>query len=210
MERTDLGENHGGDLLRREGVGAAEVLDLDLGVAVVINDLEGPRLHVLLDGGVVEAAADQTPGGQRGSANGRTQEQQQQQRSREGLVLDIKDGVDRVHGGLVLGRLTNEALLLGEGDERGGGEATLLVGDDLDIGTLVRGNARVGGAWTSRRWSAMTPNFGQRKAQAGEGRAALRRGSTVGTQSLGRTGSITEIDANGTIVDFVRHFEDWC
>lgn len=188
MERTDLGENHGGDLLRREGVGAAEVLDLDLGVAVVVNDLEGPRLHVLLDGGVVEAAADQTPGGQRGSANGRTQEQQQQQRSREGLVLDIKDGVDRVHGGLVLGRLTNEALLLGEGDERGGGEATLLVGDDLDIGTLVRGNARVGGAWTSRRWSAMTPNFGPAQSASGRGPSSAAAGEHGGHTELGEDG----------------------
>lgn len=64
----------------------------------------------------------------------------------KGGVLDIEDGVGRVHGGLVLGRLTDQALLLREGHEGGGGEATLLVGDDLDIGTLVRGNARVGGA----------------------------------------------------------------
>jgi hypothetical protein len=43
-------------------VGAAEILDLDLGVAVaIVNDLEGPRLHVLLDGRVIEAATDQTP-----------------------------------------------------------------------------------------------------------------------------------------------------
>lgn len=59
---TDLVENHGGDLLGRESVGVTKVLDLDLGVAVaIINDLERPRLHVLLDGGVIEAAADQTP-----------------------------------------------------------------------------------------------------------------------------------------------------
>jgi len=43
-------------------VSAAEILDLDLGVAVaIVNDLEGPRLHVLLDGRVIEAATDQTP-----------------------------------------------------------------------------------------------------------------------------------------------------
>jgi hypothetical protein len=60
---TNLVEDHGGDLLGGEGVGAAEVLDLDLGVAVaIINDLEGPRVHVLLDDGVLEAATDQTPG----------------------------------------------------------------------------------------------------------------------------------------------------
>jgi hypothetical protein len=43
--------------------------------------------------------------------------------------LDIEDGVLWVHGSLVLGRLTNQTLLAGEGDERGSGEATLLVGN---------------------------------------------------------------------------------
>lgn len=43
--------------------------------------------------------------------------------------LDIEDGVLGVHSSLVLGRLTDETLLAGEGHERGGGEATLLVGD---------------------------------------------------------------------------------
>jgi len=61
-------------------------------------------------------------------------------------ILHVKDGVARVHGGLVLGRLTDQALILGEGYERRRGKTTLLVGDDLDIGALVRGNAGVGGA----------------------------------------------------------------
>lgn len=122
-------------------MGAAEVLDLDLGVTVaIVNDLEGPRLHVLLDSGVIEAAADQTPGRET-VVSGRPL---LKKRTPKGAILDIEHGVHRVHGGLVLGRLTNQALVLSEGDERGGGEATLLVGDDLDIGTFVRGNARVG------------------------------------------------------------------
>jgi len=78
-------------------------------------------LHVSLDLGVIEAATDQT--------------------------LGIEDSVGGVHGSLVLGRLTDQTLLLVEGDVRGGGEATLLVGDDLDIGTLVDGNAGVGRAY---------------------------------------------------------------
>lgn len=61
-------------------------------------------------------------------------------------LLDVEDGVRRVHGGLVLGGLANQPLVLSERDERGRGEATLLVGDDLDIGALVCGNAGVGGA----------------------------------------------------------------
>jgi len=44
-------------------------------------------------------------------------------------VLDIEDGVLRVHSSLVLGRLTDQALLARERDEGGGGEGTLLVGD---------------------------------------------------------------------------------
>jgi hypothetical protein len=58
---TCLDENHGGDLLGGEGLGLTEVLNLDSGAAVVIDDLEWPRLDILLDGGVIEAATDQTP-----------------------------------------------------------------------------------------------------------------------------------------------------
>lgn len=61
-------------------------------------------------------------------------------------LLDIEDGVAGVHGSLVLGGLTDQTLLLSERDERRGGEGTLLVGNDLDIVTLVGSNARVGGA----------------------------------------------------------------
>ena len=59
-----LGEDHGGDLLGGEGVDTAEVVNLNLGVAVaIVDNLEGPRLHILLDGGVIDAATDETPGG---------------------------------------------------------------------------------------------------------------------------------------------------
>jgi hypothetical protein len=117
-----LDKDHGGDLLGREGLLLAEVLDLDLGGSVVVDDLERPGLDVLLDGGVVESAADKTPemavrdcSSTRSFSNIHS--------------LDIEDGVDGVHGGLVLGSLTNQTLLGGEGDERRGGEGTLVVGD---------------------------------------------------------------------------------
>ena len=57
-----LGEDHGGDLLGGEGLLLAEVLDGDLRDAVVVDNLERPGLDVLLDGGVIESAADKTPG----------------------------------------------------------------------------------------------------------------------------------------------------
>lgn len=72
---------------------------------------------------------------------------QSSERHRRGYSLDIEDGVDGVHSSLVLGSLTDQTLLVGEGDERRGGERTLLVGNDLDIGTLVRRNAGVGGSF---------------------------------------------------------------
>lgn len=57
-----LSEDHSGDFLRRESLGLTEVLDLDLGaVLAILNDLEWPRLNVLLDGWVIESPSDQTP-----------------------------------------------------------------------------------------------------------------------------------------------------
>jgi hypothetical protein len=65
--------------------------------------------------------------------------------------LGIEDGVAGVHGSIVLGGLTNQTLLVGEGDERRSGEGTLLVGNDFDIATLVDGNAGVGGTCEKKR-----------------------------------------------------------
>jgi hypothetical protein len=117
-----LDEDHGGDFLGRESLGLVEVLDLDLGGSIVVNDLERPGLDVLLDGGVIESAADKTPGmAVRDCSDMRS--------SKFFNSLDIEDGVDGVHGGLVLGGLTDQTLLSGEGNERRGGEGTLVVGD---------------------------------------------------------------------------------
>ena len=141
---ANLDEDHGGDLLGGECLLLAKVLNLDLGVAAIVNDGEGPGLDVLLDGGVIEAATDQTPVVKLIVSKERPNVPAEM----AGFVLDllgIEDGVLGVHGSIVLSSLTNQTLLLSEGDERRGGERTLLVGDDLDIGTLVDGNARVGG-----------------------------------------------------------------
>lgn len=75
-----------------------------------------------------------------------------------GSLLDIEDGVLRVHGSLVLGGFTDQTLLLGEGNEGRGGKATLLVGNDLNIGTLVDGNARVGRAWKVAKIETVSKN----------------------------------------------------
>ncbi len=60
--RAYLEQNHGRDLLGGEGLLLAEVLNLNLGVATIIDDCKRPGLDVLLDGRVIKAAADQTPG----------------------------------------------------------------------------------------------------------------------------------------------------
>ena len=121
---TDLHEDHGRDLLGSEGLVLTEVLDLDSRAATLVNDLEGPRLNILLHDGVIETATNQTPF---------IPSSQHQITHRLATVardsLDVEDGVLRVHGSLVLGSLTDQTLLVGERNERGSSIATLVVGN---------------------------------------------------------------------------------
>lgn len=57
-----LDEDHGGDLLGRERLLLAEILDLHLGTAVIVDHLERPGFNILLDGWVVKSPSDETPG----------------------------------------------------------------------------------------------------------------------------------------------------
>ena len=103
---THLGEDHGGDLLGSEGLLLTLELDLDDGLASLVDDLEWEVLHVGLDLSIGELAANE--------------------------ALGVEDGVVRVHGDLVLGRITDQTLGVGEGNERGSGAVTLVVGNDLN------------------------------------------------------------------------------
>ena len=85
-------ENHGGDFFGLEDLSFTLVLDFDDGLATTRDDLEGPVLHVGLDGSVGELAADQ--------------------------ALGVEDGVEGVEGDLVLGGVTDEAFGVGESDVR--------------------------------------------------------------------------------------------
>ena len=116
-----LNEDHCGDLLGRKLLGLTEVLNLNKRVAALVDDLEWPRLDILLDGLVLESATDQSPK----KISIRTSRLISCMMS----SLDIKDGVFWVHSSLVLGRLADETLLACEGHKRGCGKATLLVGD---------------------------------------------------------------------------------
>lgn len=57
-----LDEDHRGNLLRRKNLLLALVVNLDLGLAVLGNNREGPVLHVALHVRVVETTANQTLG----------------------------------------------------------------------------------------------------------------------------------------------------
>ena len=88
----------------------ATVLDLDNGLRVLVDDLEGPVLHVGLNLGLGELSANQS--------------------------LGVENGVVGVHGDLVLGGITDQSLRVVEGDVRRSGSVSLVVGDNLD--SLVR------------------------------------------------------------------------
>ena len=55
-----------------------------------------------------------------------------------------KNCIDRVHGDLVLGRITNETLGVSEADVRGCGAVTLVIRNDLDAVMLPHADTRVG------------------------------------------------------------------
>jgi hypothetical protein len=84
----------------------ASVFDLNDGLATFVNDLERPVLHVGLNLGIGELSTNQS--------------------------LGVEDGVVRVHGDLVLGGISDQSLRVVEGDVRGSGSVSLVVGDDLD------------------------------------------------------------------------------
>jgi len=115
-----LAEDHGGDFFGGEGLFLALDLDGDDGGTGLGLDLEGEVLDIGLDILVVKTATDET--------------------------LSIEDGVGGVGGVLVLGGISDETLILGEGDIGRGDTVTLVVGDDLDTAVLVDTDARVGGS----------------------------------------------------------------
>jgi len=117
---THLDQDHGRDFLRGELLDLTLELNLDDGLGGLVDDLEGEVLGISLDLRVGELAADQT--------------------------LRVEDCVVRVHGDLVLGSITDETLGVGEGNERGGGSVTLVVGNNFDTVITEDTHAGVGGS----------------------------------------------------------------
>lgn len=58
-----------------------------------------------------------------------------------------EDSVLGVHCNLVLGGITDETLIVREGDVRRRSAVTLIIRNDLDFAVLEDTDARVGGAW---------------------------------------------------------------
>jgi hypothetical protein len=81
-------------------------LDLNDGLASLVNDLEGEVLHVGLNFRISEFPADQS--------------------------LGVEDSILRVHRDLILGGITNETLSVGKGDKGWGGSVALVVGNNLN------------------------------------------------------------------------------
>ena len=93
------------------------VLDLDVGLASLVDNFEGEVPIISINLSIAELATDET--------------------------LSVEDGVVGVHGDLVLGSVTNQSLTLAEGDIGGGGTVTLVVGNDFDSVVLPDTNTAV-------------------------------------------------------------------
>mmetsp|Transcript_38825 Transcript_38825/g.76331 ORF Transcript_38825/g.76331 Transcript_38825/m.76331 type:complete len:238 (+) Transcript_38825:1835-2548(+) len=114
-----LGEDHGGDLLRVEGLGLVLVVDDNLGlVALSTDDLEGPVLHVRLHSSLREVASDES--------------------------LRIEDGVFGISGHLVLRSVSDQTLSVSEGHIGGSGTVSLVVSNDLHSVVLPDTDTGVG------------------------------------------------------------------
>ena len=82
------------------------VLDLDAGLASLVDNFEGEVPIISINLSIAELATDET--------------------------LSVEDGIARVHGDLVLGSISNQSLTLTESDIRKGGTVTLVVGNNLN------------------------------------------------------------------------------
>mmetsp|Transcript_61850 Transcript_61850/g.127900 ORF Transcript_61850/g.127900 Transcript_61850/m.127900 type:complete len:110 (+) Transcript_61850:691-1020(+) len=89
-------------------------------LALLWDNLERKVFHVVCNGRVVHLSADQ--------------------------ALRIEDGVIGVHGSLVLGSISDEALGICERNPGRSGAVTLIVGDDLNLAVLVDAHTGVRGA----------------------------------------------------------------
>jgi NAD-specific glutamate dehydrogenase len=113
-----LGQDHGADLLGGESLHLSLELDFDDGLASLVKNLEREVLDIGLNLGVSELSSDQT--------------------------LRIEDCVCWVERHLILGRISDQSLSVGESDEAGCGSVALVVGNNFDAVISEDTDARVG------------------------------------------------------------------
>jgi hypothetical protein len=113
-------KDHSRDLLWSEDLLLTLDLNLDVWLGVLVDNLEWEILLVVLDSLVAELSTDET--------------------------LDVVHGVGGVDRGLVLGGLTDQSLLVVEGDDGRRDSVTHVVENDVNLAILIDPNAGVGGS----------------------------------------------------------------
>ena len=130
-----LCQDHGWNLLRWEDLHLPKVLDFNHRASLLVDDLEWPWFNILLDSRVIKPTSNQTPVWELARSNTQSR-----------VIwnwLDIEDCISWVHSSLILCGFTDQTFLVGEGNEWGSGETTLLVGDNFYIAPFIVGNARI-------------------------------------------------------------------
>ena len=111
-----LVQDHGRDLLSGEDLFALGSVNLDVGLGVLVDDLEGEVLDVMLNRGVSPFATNQS--------------------------LSVENCVLGIGSQLILGGVADQTFSFGgESDVRGGDTVALVVGDDFDAAVLKHSDA---------------------------------------------------------------------
>jgi len=114
-----LNKDHGRDFFGGKSLNTnSGHLNTDVRLSTLGNDVVREPLEISLDFFIIKLATDKT--------------------------LDDIDGSLHVVGSLILGRLSNKSLLVGESDVRGGDSVTELILDDLNTSVLENTDTRVG------------------------------------------------------------------
>lgn len=135
-----LHKHHGRNFLWRKSLCLFQILDLNHWISTLIDDFERPCLDIFLHRRVVKSSTNKAPN-QVSSISSwgsivailRTH------------VLDIEYSIRWVHRSLILGRLADQSLFIGERDKRRSGETALLIGNWGRLGSQVRSASGAGG-----------------------------------------------------------------
>ena len=126
-----LGKDHSGDLLGSELAAAALVVNRNGGFTALVENVDGPVLHVALHFRFIHFTANET-----------LCVKDPRKKTSVSYTKGKKNiRVVWVHGDLIFGGITDETLGVREGDVGRGCPITLIVGDDLNAVILPDTNA---------------------------------------------------------------------